>query len=194
VHGGILRLTSCTIEVSSPPTSTEAGRALTLSGGHTMLSQTVLSAHSAGAIHVLHSASLTLIECTVEDCRAQTGGAVLVDGPRSKVVIANSSLINNSATVSGGAIQVNAGSVHLLNETMLTKNSAPSGSSTMIVDGSVAYALPAPPGRWVLAPDGLTSLLQRGSIDTDFPFVCSAGLVSGSSAVEQSTPGCGGAW
>eukprot|EP00966_Prymnesium_polylepis_P141234 3261709-Prymnesium_polylepis.1 len=52
VRGGILRITSCRIEACGQPASTEAaaGSALTLSGGHTVLSQSVLIDHPAGAI------------------------------------------------------------------------------------------------------------------------------------------------
>ena len=113
----------------------------------------------------------------------------------SSVLIVHSNLVNNSATISGGALRVIAGTVNLLNKTILSANSAPSGSSALVNGrGSVTYTLPAPSGRWVLTPDGLTYRLERGSIETDFPFTCNAGLVGGPSAVDQSSPACGGPW
>lgn len=110
VKGGKLSLFECSIE---PPTGSEhtssavpsaADRALSITGGSVRLMRTALSGHLAGALQV-DAATLNLIECSLRDNHAQTGGAMLVRGD-SHVRVERSNFTNNSASLSGGALQV----------------------------------------------------------------------------------------
>jgi hypothetical protein len=84
----------------------------------------------------------------------------------------------------------------MLNATLLKLNTAPdgNGSSIYLSDGRVQYTLPAPPGRWLNIRQGLTFHLDPGAEELDFPYACSAGVVGGDSAEEQSGPGCSRPW
>ena len=112
VSGGELVLTNCTIEPRSGWGSSGSGRrlaasrerALLVDGGRVVLTRTVLRGHDAGAIGV-HTASFIMIESTVQECRAPSGGGLLV-GAGAEVLIEQSNFTNNTATVTGGAIQV----------------------------------------------------------------------------------------
>ena len=98
-----LHLTDCIIA----PTGSGVpitGAALVVDDGMVILAQTTLRGHLAGAISVAAAGHLTLIACTVSGNRAQSGGAMLVTG--GVVVAIDTNLTNNSATTSGGAIQV----------------------------------------------------------------------------------------
>eukprot|EP00966_Prymnesium_polylepis_P104399 2417902-Prymnesium_polylepis.1 len=110
VAGSELRLTACAFEAAASgpqqkglSTSLEAS-GLTISGGHAVLTQVALNGFTYGAISV-HTARLTLVQCTIQACHAPSGGAMLVSGG-AIVRIERSIFANNSATVSGGAIQV----------------------------------------------------------------------------------------
>eukprot|EP00966_Prymnesium_polylepis_P182093 4218141-Prymnesium_polylepis.2 len=167
-------------------------RALTITGGRVILARTVLFGHSAGAIGVVE-ATLILIETTIRDCRARTGGAVLV-GRDSTVRGTKTLFTDNSADVSGGALQVDGGRVELFNETLFRDNSASDGSGPSIhlsQTGTIEYTLPAPPGRWLFVRTGDTFQLDPGGQD-DFPFACPSGVVGSSSAQEQKGPQCSG--
>ena len=92
--------------------------------------------------------------------------------------------------------QVDGGEVHL-NGTLFERNSAPDGGggSIQVSRGAVRYSLPAPPGRWLSIRQGFTLELQAGSAeDLDFPYVCPAGVVGGSSPWEQVGPACSRMW
>jgi hypothetical protein len=58
---------------------------------------------------------------------------------------------------------------------------------------SVSYELPAPLGRWAFDPvnAGISYLPLSTTIESDYPYACSAGLL-GESYASQSTPGCSG--
>ena len=113
-EGGNLTLLSCSfeeprVEVGSSLLTgqPQVERALSISsGGHATLVQTVLRGHSAGAL-VVHAATLSLIDCIIRDSHALSGGAVLVSGGSNLTVI-QSRFIGNSATESGGALQVSS--------------------------------------------------------------------------------------
>lgn len=88
--------------------------------------------------------------------------------------------------------QVDSGHVHLLNRTLLERNTAPDGISIHLSEnGTLEYTLPAPPGRWVGVHRGFTFVLEAGAVeDLDLPYACSAGVVGGTSPTQQSGPGC----
>ena len=132
VHGGELRLSDCIIEefVSQGARDGSGGvhrrlesaaveRALSVVGGHVILTRTEMIGHSVGAITV-RDAYLTLFDCNLRGNRAQTGGALLV-AAGSNVTIDHSQLIGNSANVSGGALQVANTSDHMHMHTPRTK-------------------------------------------------------------------------
>lgn len=79
------------------------------------------------------------------------------------------------------------------NGTLIERNTAPRGSGRSIyvseaansgsasdgvggngglVDSVVVYTLPAPPGRWLFVRDGISSQLDEGAEDSDFPYAC----------------------
>eukprot|EP00966_Prymnesium_polylepis_P298651 6901465-Prymnesium_polylepis.1 len=60
--------------------------------------------HPRGAIGVF-GALLDLDSCSIEGSRADAGGAIRADGG-SHVTLKNSTLTNNSAFATGGALQV----------------------------------------------------------------------------------------
>ena len=200
VQGGDLRLSDCIIEGSSNETAATAiepspdCRALSLLAGSAVLTRTTWRHHSCGAIFV-QAAQLTVVESTFWDCRASSGGAVLV-GDGSFVVVAASNFTDNTATVSGGALQVDGGKVLLLNETLFERNAAASsgGSIQLSPAAKVEYTLPAPPGRWLFVRQGVSFQLDPGSENSDFPYACPAGIVGGTSVAEQTGPQCSRLW
>jgi predicted outer membrane repeat protein len=104
IHGGKLNLDNCRIDEASG--SSAPARALIISDGEVLLMRTMLSGHSAGAIEVT-GGKLDLLTCYIFDNHATVGGAILVSGETTNVTVSrNSRLENNSAAVSGGAIQV----------------------------------------------------------------------------------------
>ena len=209
VQGGHLRVSECSLRPSADgrgSSTSAAERALSIDhGGDVVLKLVTISNYPAGAISV-DWARLHLIDCLVKDSRAQAGGALLVSGADSMVMASSSRLINNSAALSGGALQVrtrlcphhrrlhlcshlpsiphsppraqiNGGTVRLQNRTLLEHNSAPQGSS---IDrrplGVLFYDLPAPPGRYLSLQQGYTLQVTVSDIDT-FPLLCEAGYV-----------------
>eukprot|EP00966_Prymnesium_polylepis_P168637 3899521-Prymnesium_polylepis.1 len=81
--------------------------------------------------------------------------------------------------------------------TLLEANSAPDGSGSSIYLGptsTLLYTLPAPPGRWLNIRQGVTFSLDAGAEDLDLPYACSAGVIGGSLAEDQSGPGCSRTW
>ena len=106
--------------------------------------------------------------------------------------IFNSSFDENRAVEGGGALYVEGGAIEIFNRTSFTRNAAPrgTGSSVSLLAGRIRYTLPAPAGRWLFVPMGETLEVDDGSIDADWPFECSAGLVGGSSPHEQRGPQC----
>ena len=87
--------------------------------------------------------------------------------------------------------------MQLLNRTLFERNYASDGSgSSMYIshDATVEYTLPAPPGRWLSIRQGHTLLLDQGAEDLDLPYACSAGVIGGTSPIEQSGPGCSSPW
>eukprot|EP00966_Prymnesium_polylepis_P019383 446844-Prymnesium_polylepis.1 len=79
-------------------------RALTVTGGTVVVMKSILHGQLAGAV-VVQAASLTMMACVVRDSCAATGGGLLV-GSGADVLVVASNFTNNSASVSGGALQV----------------------------------------------------------------------------------------
>eukprot|EP00966_Prymnesium_polylepis_P059249 1373529-Prymnesium_polylepis.1 len=123
------------------------------------------------------------------------GGAIHVLGGAS-VRIEGSLFAHNSATESGGGLQVDGGHVHLLNETAFVHNVAllVGGSSILFLSGTLQYTLPTPPGRWLSIRQGVVLHLESGPEDLDFPYACPAGVVGGSTFVEMSRQQCSRPW
>eukprot|EP00966_Prymnesium_polylepis_P337268 7391969-Prymnesium_polylepis.2 len=107
VEEGGLTVTNCSIEAITDNgqggTVPSSERALSIIGGHVALQQTILTGHSAGAINV-RKALLSLIACKIRSCKAEYGGAILV-GHGAHVDILLSLFADNSAVLSGGALQ-----------------------------------------------------------------------------------------
>ena len=101
---GHITITDCIIAAIPGEDMLVSERALSVLGGDVELRQSMLLGHSAGAIEAV-AARLTIIESAVRSSRAHTGGALLVDGG-AHVDILHSNFTDNSARVSGGAMQV----------------------------------------------------------------------------------------
>ena len=155
---------------------------------------TELSYHPSGAIHIC-AGSLTLMNCLLQQNRAQMGAGIRVSGGAVSVV--RSRFVSNSAAVGGGALHVSGGAVELANGTLFLENSCPpgQGSSILLMDTgapTLRYTLPTPAGRWALAPRGLVSEISPGAIDGDFPYACAAGVLGGSAPEQMQGPQCNG--
>ena len=140
--------------------------------------------------------NVTLVGSNLLGNRAQTGGAIHVSGT-SAVRVQASSLIENSAAVSGGAMHVEGGWVELRDRALVDRNTAPEGHGSSIYlasQGSLLYTLPTPPARYLFIRQGDTFELKSGAEDADFPYVCPAGVVGGTSPEEQSGPACSRPW
>ena len=146
-----------------------------------------------GAIAV-GAGSLTLTDSLVRSSSADTGGGMLVTGGTVHVTRCVFEL--NSASISGGELHVEGGHIELGDRTALFSNVAPRGRSIYFLSSSSAvakYFLPAPLARWLFISQGITSTLEPGAIDADYPFACSAGLVGASyDTAVQSGPQCSG--
>ena len=127
-------------------------------------------------------------------------------------------LTANSATVNGGGVYVSGGSMVMTGGTLLTGNSAAHGASAYreASASNLAYATPAPDGRWILRTDGAecadgqpcflqewpqlaaraasVQIITSGSLEEDFPYACAPGLFGRAEAPanEQSGPACSG--
>ena len=112
VEGSELELVNCSVEASIAPgqrrrgLSTADERALAITGGKVALVHTILKCHSTTGGIVIEGAAptLTLDGCSIEDCRAATGAALLVR--TGSVNVENTSFVANHAVQSGGALQV----------------------------------------------------------------------------------------
>ena len=147
---------------------------------------------NGGALMLEGGANVLMVACSIQGSRAQSGGAMHVDG-NSTVQIERSNITHNSAVVSGGALHVDSGRIDLLDRTLLEHNTAPNGQGSSIyltAQSSLRYTLPAPPARYLFIRQGETFELKPGAEDSAFPYLCPAGVVGGTSPGEQSGPGC----
>ena len=107
IEGGHLTATNCSIEAihhdAQGGVAASSERAISIVGGHAALLQTILLGHLAGAIKVV-AAHLTLVHCEIRDSRAESGSAILV-GHSAEVDVALSLFADNSARLTGGALQ-----------------------------------------------------------------------------------------
>jgi hypothetical protein len=199
VSGGELELASCIIEDN---TVTYGGGGLAQAGGTVEASGCIFRRNRANA----------------------TGGGLIVYG--GDLTISESEISENHASESGGGMAIATPTasaqyvwaspkVTLSNRTALTENWAPVGSVFYNSGFDLAYALPAPDGRWVagafeckhypllqVQPCDLSrsalvgrriSLLSTGRADDDggYPFKCAPGLLGLPNDIDaQSGPSC----
>ena len=148
-------------------------RPLSVHGGEVRLHRAVFADLNGQGAVLVTGGSLHMYESEVRRCQADRGAALLVTG--GEVTVTDSAFEDNQATVSGGALQADGGSVSLAHRTRLRRNKAPVGGSILVTAGAIAqYALPAPIAHWIFIPDGGNlSTLNTGHIDEDFPYMCS---------------------
>lgn len=79
-----------------------------------------------GAIYCDSQSTLMLVDCTLQNCRADHGGAIFV-GNGSGIVLRDCRIIGNSSTDYGGAIQSSEGSSMIIENCRFAKNHAASG-------------------------------------------------------------------
>ena len=150
-------------------------RALLVSDGHVLVSDTFFKGLRGGAIEV-SGGSLAVHTSVFQNNEAERGGALLITG--GKVVVDNSTFTDNKATdaTDGGAIRVcgtNA-SLELGNKTVITGSKGHGGS--VVSDVPWTFRLPAPLAHYVyLEQDGVAQN-GAGSYDYDYPIPCSATL------------------
>ena len=107
-----------------------ADRPITLHGGVMRVRNTVLSGIGGGGILVT-GGSLLLSHSEVRRCRAARGAALRILG--GNVTLTGTLLEDNTATDSGGAVEVaGGGTLTLSNQTRLRGNSAHWGSSLVV--------------------------------------------------------------
>ena len=131
--------------------SAEAGSAIALHGGMA-IARGCAFVHNAAATFggavLLRGGSLRLDGCNCTGNRAAAGGALYVSG--GEALLTDTILEENTADSVGGGIRVVGGAVVLGDRTMLRRNVAGGSlSSIAFAAGNVAFALPAPAGRWV---------------------------------------------
>ena len=152
VSGGLLRLRDCTL------TDHRKGGALHISGGEVVIEDSELRDNSApadggrgGAVRA-SGGVVSMRRCNLTHNEAVYGGAVHVEGAATVVHVENTRVKRNTATQRGGAFHVIGGTLVLSSGSLLRRNAVSDGgqgSSIFFVAGEVAYALPAPGGRWV---------------------------------------------
>ena len=183
--GGQAILSGCTLANMS------GVRALTVTGGITLVSGTTFEGNTAGAVRV-EGGTLEMDATSARANHARRGAALLVTN--GTVHIRNSTLQTNQADESGGAVQVDGGKVTLASGTALLDNEAPAGAAISLNGIGLSYELPAPLGRWVFADEssaGWRATLKPGNVDSDYPYVCSPGLMGSSlEPSKQSGPQC----
>ena len=150
VDGGQLHMESCTVS------GVDSGiRALhVLFGGVVAVDSRFENNEEAGAVAV-EDGTLKLEGCELHanhDKKEEgKGGAVHVTG--GAVVIENTRFSDNTATRSGGTLQVDGGTVQLANKTELVythaEGAAAIGNLVSLNGGKLTYTLPAPLGSWV---------------------------------------------
>ena len=156
---------------------------LLIAGGRLTLEDCAIvncKAASGGAV-LLTSGALGARNTTFERNRAALGGAVLLSGGIAE--FEDCLLKENVATQFGGALFIN-GTAHvtLSDRTLLQGNTAPSdaGGSVWLEEGSggtFKYELPAPLGRWIFSTgESSAVVLEEGGMSSDYPFPCAPGL------------------
>ena len=169
---------------------------LVVDGGRVDVSQclfrNVTTATDGGAISVTSGTLIVRSSRFEGNSALGNGGAVHV--ANGDVSLEACRFAGNTAGVQGGALHVSGGHVALRSGTLLEGNSARSGGRSLFVNdgGTLAYHLPAPLGRWIYG-GSLTYEQLVGSVDSDYPLPCSAGLYgNGLGAPHQTGPQCSG--
>ena len=182
VERGELIMTNCTVR------DVQGTRALHANGGSSTIRSSRFEANLGGAMSAnsgttsSRSYHLMVYDSELLRNKADYGGALAVEGSKTKVAVVATRIEGNSATVQGGGLHVtDAKLVLLANRTVLEKNSAPEGATMQLLGGNTKFALPAPPGRWVNKAnqnnvhEAMVSRLELGSEDEDYPFACPPG-------------------
>eukprot|EP00966_Prymnesium_polylepis_P257106 5939434-Prymnesium_polylepis.1 len=111
---------------------TPVERGLSITHSVVVLVRIVLFGHTSGAIEV-HGASLAMIDCTVSGSRAPSGGALMI-GSNAMVLLELCKLNGNRADLSGGAINIEEGSNLTVAESIFMDNSAAvSGGALQVI-------------------------------------------------------------
>ena len=169
---------------------------LQMRNGNVELQMVTISGGLGGGI-VVGDGRLTLLNCTLRGNRAVRGAGLRVDG--GQAMIAGTIFVENDAARGGGAMHVSGGVVELMERSLLVRNEAPTGKSIeLTANGSLAYTLPAPAGRWLLLGSSSCQALRSrwsspvdpGSVDADYPYACSAGILGGTAPEHQAGPQC----
>ena len=151
-------------------------RALLVSDGHVLVSDTSFEGLLRGAIEVSGGA-LAVHTSVFGSNQAERGSALLITGGR--VVVDNSTFTDNKATdvFDGGAIRVSGtnASLELANLTVITGSKGYGGS--VISDVPWTFRLPAPLAHYVSNPeqDGVAQN-SAGNYENDYPIPCAATL------------------
>lgn len=154
-----LRIENCTFTRPGPMALNRS--ALFVSAGHVELLSVRFSGLPGGALQVAPSDGsnasgagapyVRVWDSVFSSCQAVRGAAVNMSG--GVLVISRCAIEDNTATDAGGALAVSGGTVLLRNGTFLWNNDAPVAKSILVEGtGLVFYGLPAPLGKWVIAP------------------------------------------
>ena len=197
LEGGTLEVSNCTLTSAEPvarsrrlfdglppqPSDSDSDVAamVDVRGAAAFTAHNTIFEDAGAALAITDSAVVQISACTLR----RLNNSVIVRltiGRGGHVRFSSTAIVDDSST----ALRVDEGTVVLANHTVLLRN-----ARALVVGwgASITYELPAPLGRWVFDPnnDGISDQLQ--SIDSDYPYACSAGLL-GETYDTQSTPGC----
>ena len=149
VDGGQLHMENCTVSGVS------SARALHVVTGEVLAHKCSFVENQAWGALAVEDGNVHLRQCEVHANQASRdngrGGAALVSG--GTVVIEDSRFSDNSATSSGGTLQIDGGLVQLVDKTELVyaraSRAAAVGNLVSVNAGKLTYTLPAPLGTWV---------------------------------------------
>ena len=196
VTGGRLRLVSCVVRGASGASAIVVGDGGELEAVDSRFEDNTAIDHMGGAVALVGAGTFYALRSTFSRNSATRGGALAVLDPGALASLVGSTLEGNIATRDGGAIYATAGATTLANGTLLRGNQCGADSDGaglfLSADAAVAYELPAPLGRWVLADGGVAPLPQGGY--GELPYACAPGVFGGARAfAAQSGPSCSGA-
>jgi len=145
VERGELEMRNCIVR------GVQGTRALHASGGKSIIQSSRFEANLGGAIEASSGSKVLIRDSFIVENTAVNGGALAVTGDLTEVTAIATRIERNSAEVQGGGLHVAAGSVILAHGTLLEQNEAPEGKGKAmhLSGGTILFALPAGPGRWV---------------------------------------------
>ena len=145
IESGELEMRNCTVR------GVQGTRALHASGGKSIIQSSRFEANLGGAIEASSGSNVLIRDSFLVKNTAANGGALAVTGNLTEVTAIATRIERNSAEVRGGGLHVAAGSVILAHGTLLEQNEAPEGKGKAmhLSGGTILFALPAGPGRWV---------------------------------------------